>query len=68
MADIDWQSIGYANGMALCTGAMASHSYPTQDRYTPENESDYIAGYNGAIHDYQTDGFKPLAHYMVERG
>lgn len=67
MDKVDWQSIGYAMGMAACTGAKVTQQYPYQDTCTPQDEADFIAGRNGAIHDYHMgEGYQTLRDYGSE--
>lgn len=63
---MDWYNIGYTDGMAFCTKAIHSIQYPTRDTNSAENEKDYLAGYHGAIHDYQMAGFNTALAYLVE--
>lgn len=54
-APLDWEAIGYQEFYA------AQHSkgstritrvYPTQDRYSVQDEADYVRGYNRASAEY----------------
>jgi hypothetical protein len=63
----DWYIIGYSQAMRQCTGAEGSITYPTQDKYSPSDEADYIRGFNEGMRDYQQGGYQPIIAYAQER-
>lgn len=68
MTDHNWHSLGYAKAMMAVTApaSLTNIPYPTQDKFTPENERDYIGGYNEAMRDYQNKGFNSCYAYVAE--
>ena len=64
---IDWHSQGYTRGLACITGAPISTMYPTLDKYTQQDEAEYIRGYNQAYQDATTKGITSLEAYADEK-
>lgn len=62
-----WGERGFARAMALCTGAEPSGEYPTQDKHTPADESDFITGFNLGKKMFDNFGFEVAVAYMNEK-
>jgi len=69
MSDHNWHSLGYAKAMFGITApaSLTNIPYPTQDKFTAQDEADYIAGYNEALSDYRNKGFNPCMAYVDEK-
>ena len=66
MANINWQEMGYKDGLAACEHSKTPPTYPVQDRYSPDDERDYISGYRLAQEEYAANGSQCLALYVEE--
>lgn len=62
----EWGKKGYARAMAICTDAKASGEYPTQDKYSAQNEADFIQGFNLGMAIFKSEGFNTVEAYGEE--
>lgn len=61
-----WGEKGFARAMAICTNAEPSGEYPTQDKYSPTDEAEFIEGFNLGQQLFETHGYEVAAAYMKE--
>lgn len=64
--DINWYEVGWTRAHKSLTFAKGSIQYPTQDKYTKQDERDYCKGYNDCIEFYQENGFNTIEAYGNE--
>lgn len=48
---MNWEEIGYADGMKVALKSLSTQFYPTRDKYSAKDEADYLRGYNQALAD-----------------
>lgn len=65
---IDWHSIGYSQAMkhALAPNTTAD-AYPHRDKWSEQDERDFLAGYYEARKDMIQGNINPFEAYAVER-
>lgn len=62
----DWRSIGYSDAMKQCTRSSSTKNYPTQDKWTPLDEREYLKGWEEGIADFKNSGYNPVWAYAQE--
>ena len=48
-----WEEIGYADGMKEAIKSPSTRFYPTRDRWTAQDEADYLRGREKALRDHE---------------
>lgn len=64
----EWEGKGYARAIAICTKAESHTEYPTQDKHSLQDETDYIRGFNIGMKDFKEGvGVNTCAAYAEEK-
>jgi hypothetical protein len=62
----EWGERGFAKAIAVCTNAHHNGSYPTQDSHSPQDEADYIQGFNLGMGLFKSNGLEVAKAYADE--